>query len=123
MLKRRAELQGVPFNKKLEDIEKEILDDIRFSETGGQTMRDIERLYEDNPTTDKIINIGESENSAVRVESAGDVPAKIFIGDLPKPVPVRISLTHTKIFGVLPIDVDPPRFRTPFELSATISRP
>jgi hypothetical protein len=47
--------------------------------------RDIERLFED----------------------ADGRPSIIYIGDRPKPVPVRISPVRTKFFGVLPGDVDP----------------
>jgi hypothetical protein len=83
-LKRRAELQGQPFKKKIEDIEKEIIEDIKFAEEGGQVRRDVERLSED---------------------SRGK-PAKIFIGDLPEPVPVGISPTRTKFVGIVPSDVD-----------------
>jgi hypothetical protein len=84
-LTRRAQLEGVPFTRKLEDIEKEILDDIRLSEEGGQIRRDVERLAEDERGR----------------------PTQIYIGDRPKPVPVRISPTKTKFFGVVPNNVDP----------------
>ena len=84
-LKRRAELEGTTFTKKIEDIRKEVIEDIRFSETGGQVRRDVERLYEDE---------------------AGR-PRMIYIGDRPKPVPVRISPTKTKFLGILPADIDP----------------
>jgi hypothetical protein len=84
-LKRRAELDGVKFAKTLDDVEKEVLADIRFSEKGGQVRRDVERLYED----------------------VSGRAARIFVGDLPKAVPVRISPTRTKFFGVLPADVSP----------------
>jgi Pre-toxin TG len=84
-LKRRAELEGTTFTKKLEDVEKDVLADIRYSEEGGQVRRDIERLYED----------------------VDGRPSLIYIGDRPKPVPARISPTRTKFFGVLPGDVDP----------------
>ncbi len=62
-----------------------MIEDIRFSETGGQVRRDVERLYEDE---------------------AGR-PRMIYIGDRPKPVPVRISPTKTKFLGILPADIDP----------------
>jgi hypothetical protein len=84
-LKRRAELQGTTFNQTFEDVEKELLDDIQFSEAGGQVRRDVERLY----------------------ENADGTPSLIYIGDRPRPVPVRISPTTTKFFGILPSNVDP----------------
>jgi hypothetical protein len=83
-LKRRAELQGAPFKRKVEDIEKQIIDEIRFAEEGGQVRRDVERLAETSRTK----------------------PAKIFVGDLPDAIPVRISPTRTKFIGVVPADVD-----------------
>jgi hypothetical protein len=83
-LKRRAELQGALFNRKVEDIEEEILDEINFAEEGGQIRRDVERLAEDFRNR----------------------PAKIFVGDLPEPIPVRISPTGTKFVGLVPSDVD-----------------
>ena len=76
----RATAQGTgqPFNKTIEDVEREYVQ----SELGGQVGRDIERL---------------SENA--------DGLAQIRIGtDL---LSVRLSPTRTKFFGVLPRDVNP----------------
>ena len=83
--KRRAELEGTTFTKGIEDVRKDVIADIQFSETGGQVRRDVERLYED----------------------VAGRPTMIYIGDRPKPLPVRISPTKTKFLGILPADIDP----------------
>jgi hypothetical protein len=68
-----AQEAGRPFNKTLDEVEREVA----LSERGGQVRRDIERLSE----------------------------AEIRVGaDL---IPVRLSPTRTKFFGVLPRDVNP----------------
>jgi hypothetical protein len=72
---------GRPFRKTIEDVEKEVA----LSERGGQVRRDIERLYEDSD----------------------GIPVRIYIGDIPHPVAVRIAPTRTRFFGVLPKDVNP----------------
>jgi hypothetical protein len=74
----QAQRAGQKYNKKIEDVEKEVA----MSERGGQVRRDVERLSED----------------------VYGVPAMVFIGDMPNPVPVRISPTRTRFFGLLPKD-------------------
>ena len=71
-----AKAAGQPFKKSLADVEKEYA----LSERGGQIRRDVERLAE-----------GDSGLAKIRV--AGQT------------LPVRISPTKTKFFGVLPRDV------------------
>ena len=69
---------GIAFKKTLEEVEQEVA----LSEYGGQVRRDIERLFAnpDGPLTN------------IRVSSES--------------IPVRISPTRTKFFGVLPKDVN-----------------
>ena len=73
-----AEETGRPFNKTLHEIVREVA----VFERGGQVRRDIERLS----------------------ENADGTLAQLRIGtDL---IPVRLSPTRTKFFGVLPRDVN-----------------
>jgi len=73
-----AQEAGQPFNKTLEQVEREVA----LSELGGQVRRDIERL----------------------AENANGTLAELRIGsDL---IRVRLSPTRTKFFGVLPRDVN-----------------
>ncbi|MDX2214936.1 MAG: pre-toxin TG domain-containing protein [Oculatellaceae cyanobacterium bins.114] len=82
----RAKLQalkeGKPFNKTLEDAQKEVAKEYKLGELGGQARIDLERLdfFED-----------------------GTLPS-IFVGDLEYLVYLKNGL-RTKIFGVLPKDV------------------
>jgi hypothetical protein len=71
-----AKAAGAPFNKSLSDVEKEYA----LSERGGQIRRDVERL-------------AEGGGGLARIRVAGQA------------MPVRISPTRTKFFGVLPRDV------------------
>ncbi|HEV8577822.1 MAG TPA: pre-toxin TG domain-containing protein [Thermoanaerobaculia bacterium] len=73
-----AKEAGKPFTKTIDEVEREIA----LSERGGQIRRDIERLSENHDGTLAQIRVG---------------------ADL---VPVRISQTRTKLFGVLPRDVN-----------------
>jgi myo-inositol catabolism protein IolC len=81
VLKERARRTGIPVSMTIEDIEKEIA-----QETGGQIVRDIERLYGD--ATDTLTA----------------KPQKIYIGG--EEVEVVISpRSRTKFFAVTPRDV------------------
>jgi len=82
VLKERARRSGTPVSMTIDDIEKEISE-----ESGGQIVRDIERLYGD--ATDTL----------------SAKPQKIFIGG--EEVEVVISpRAKTKFFGVAPTDVN-----------------
>lgn len=70
--RRAAREAKQPFNKTVEDVEKEYA----LSERGGQVRRDVERL---------------ADGASIRVGT--------------QTLPVRISPTRTKFFGVLPRDV------------------
>jgi hypothetical protein len=71
-----AKAAGQPFKKSLSDVQKEYA----LSERGGQIRRDVERL-------------AEGDGGLARIRVAGQT------------LPVRISPTKTKFFGVLPRDV------------------
>ncbi len=73
-----AQEVGTQFNKTLDEVEREVA----LSERGGQVHRDIERLSENADGTLAQIRLG---------------------SDL---IPVRLSPTRTKFFGVLPRDVN-----------------
>lgn len=74
-----AQEAGIPFRKTLEEVEREIA----LSERGGQVRRDIERLAANADGTLAQIRIGADT------------------------VPVQLSPTRTKFFGLLPRDVNP----------------
>lgn len=71
-----AQEKGVPYTKTIEEIEREVI----LTERGGQVRRDIERLSPGN---------------------GGALPGIRIGSDL---VPVKISPTKTKFFGILPKD-------------------
>lgn len=73
-----AQEAGTPFSKTLDEVEREVA----LSERGGQVRRDIERLSQNADGTLAQIRLG---------------------SDL---IPVRLSPTRTKFFGVLPRDVN-----------------
>lgn len=73
-----AQEAGRPFSRTLDDIEREVA----LSERGGQIRRDIERLTENADGTLAQIRVGASL------------------------LPVRLSPTRTKFFGILPKDVN-----------------
>lgn len=73
-----AQEAGRPFNRTLEEIEREVA----LSERGGQVRRDIERLSEN------------ADGTLAQVRIGSDI------------LPVRLSPTRTKFFGVLPRDVN-----------------
>lgn len=73
-----AQEAGKPFNKTLEEVEREVA----LSELGGQVRRDIERLSKNADGTLAQIRIGSNL------------------------LPVSLSPTRTKFFGVLPKDVN-----------------
>ena len=73
-----AQEAGQPFDATIEQIEREVA----LSEVGGQVRRDIERL----------------------AQNAGGPLTEIRVGT--ELLPVRISPTNTKFFGVLPRDVN-----------------
>ena len=74
-----AQEAGTPFQKTLDEVEREIA----LSERGGQVRRDIERLAANADGTLAQIRIGADT------------------------VPVQLSPTRTKFFGLLPRDVNP----------------
>ncbi|WP_440604603.1 pre-toxin TG domain-containing protein [Bacillus sp. GB_SG_008] len=73
-----AQQKGIPFNRSLEEIEREII----LTEKGGQIRRDIERLVAD---------------------ANGNLP-QIYVGT--QQIPVRFTPNKAKIFCVLPKDVN-----------------
>lgn len=73
-----AQEAGRPFSKTLDDIEREVA----LSERGGQARRDIERLS------------ANADGSLPQIRIGSDM------------LPVRLSPTRTKFFGVLPRDVN-----------------
>lgn len=73
-----AQQAGRSFNRTIDDIEREVV----LSELGGQVRRDIERLAQNADGALTRLRIGSTE------------------------LPVRLSPTRTKFFGVLPRDVN-----------------